>query len=193
MFFQGFALVVLALFYGCYFAKMFAQKRQGIRTNQMGRNTSGFVKGIELGVKFVSLLVPLAELANILRGASGLPLAARAAGVFLSAAGVALFYAAVLAMRGSWRAGIPQKGQTSLVTSGIFSVSRNPAFLGFDLVYLGILLMFFSWSLLLLSALMILLLHLQILNAEEEFLLDAFGEEYLAYKKRVNRYFGMKS
>lgn len=193
MFFQGLALGMLALFYGCYFAKMLRQRRQGIRTNQMGRNTSGLVKGIELGVKVISFLVPLAEVANILCGAGSLPLAARMVGACLSAAGVALFYAAVFAMQGSWRAGIPQKGQTSLVTSGIFSISRNPAFLGFDLVYLGILLMFFSWGLLLLSVLMILLLHLQIVNAEEEFLLDAFGEEYLAYKKRVNRYFGMKS
>lgn len=193
MVFQVFALVMLALFYGCYFAKMLRQRQQGIRTNQMGRNTGGLVKGIELGVKVVSFMMPLAELANILRGAGSLPLAVRTVGACLAAAGVALFYAAVLAMRGSWRAGIPQKGQTSLVTGGIFSVSRNPAFLGFDLVYLGVLLMFFSWGLLLLSALMILLLHLQIVNAEEEFLLDAFGEEYLAYKKRVNRYFGMKS
>lgn len=192
MVFQGLALIFLALFYGCYFAKLFRQKRQGIRTDQMGRNTAGFVKGIELGVKVVSWLVPAMEFYNILLGISGLPAAARAAGACICAAGVALFYVAVLTLRGSWRAGIPEKGQTTLVTRGVFAVSRNPAFLGFDLVYLGILLMFFSRELLLLSALMVLLLHLQIVNAEEEFLLDAFGEEYLAYKKQVNRYFGRK-
>lgn len=31
------ALLVLAVFYGIYFAKMLAQKRHGIRTHQIGR------------------------------------------------------------------------------------------------------------------------------------------------------------
>ena len=31
------ALIVLAVFYGIYFGKMLVQKRQGIRTHQIGR------------------------------------------------------------------------------------------------------------------------------------------------------------
>ena len=63
---------------------------------------------------------------------------------------------------------------------------------GFDLVYLGEALMFFSWPLLVLSAVTMLLFHLQIVNVEEDHLIAAFGQEYLSYRRQVNRYFGRK-
>lgn len=47
-------------------------------------------------------------------------------------------------MRDSWRASIPKKSQTKLVISGIYKFSRNPAFLGFDLQYTGVLLLYFN-------------------------------------------------
>ena len=40
-------------------------------------------------------------------------------------------------------------------------------------------------SLLIVTLLVIVLLHLQIVNAEEDFLLTIFGDDYLAYKKKV--------
>ncbi len=43
-------------------------------------------------------------------------------------------------MKDSWRAGIPDSDKTELVTTGIYKYSRNPAFLGFDLQYMGVLL-----------------------------------------------------
>ena len=52
--------------------------------------------------------------------------------------------------------------------------------------------MFFNWVLLLVSVFAMIMFHLQIVNVEEEFLLDFFGEEYILYKKKVNRYFGRK-
>ena len=193
MLFKILALAQLVLFYSCYLIKMAQQRKQGIQTDQMGRNTSGFAKGIELSVKVMSVAALAAEVWSVTRGISGLPLAARVAGACIGAAGVAVFYAAVLTLRDNWRAGVPQKGETGLVTGGVFSVSRNPAFLGFDLLYLGILLMFFSWGLFFISVVTMLLFHLQIVNVEEEFLADAFGEEYFAYKSRVCRYLGRRN
>lgn len=113
-------------------------------------------------------------------------------GAAIGTIGVALFILAVLAMKDSWRAGVPEKDKTGLITGGVFQISRNPAFLGFDLLYLGILLMFFHWTLLAISGFAALMFHLQIVNVEEDFLLNTFGEEYLLYKKTVNRYFGRK-
>lgn len=43
-------------------------------------------------------------------------------------------------MRDSWRAGISETDKTELVTEGIYQISRNSAFLGFDLLYIAILL-----------------------------------------------------
>ena len=87
---------------------------------------------------------------------------------------------------------ISKTDKTELVTDGIYQISRNPAFLGFDLVYIGILLMFFNPWLLIASVFAMLMFHLQIVNVEEDFLLETFGQEYLAYKKKVNRYIGRK-
>lgn len=93
--------------------------------------------------------------------------------------------------RDSWRAGIAEEDKREMITSGIYKISRNPAFLGFDCVYLGILLMFFNWILLAASVFAALMLHLQILQ-EEKYLPAAFGEAYISYKKCVRRYLGRK-
>ncbi|WP_367272313.1 isoprenylcysteine carboxylmethyltransferase family protein [uncultured Dysosmobacter sp.] len=104
--------------------------------------------------------------------------------------GAAVFLLSVLTMRDSWRAGVSEQERTELVTSGIYQISRNPAFLGFDLVYIGILLMFFNSALLAASAFAIGMLHLQIVKVEEPFLVSAFGTPYREYQRQVNRYLG---
>ena len=76
-----------------------------------------------------------------------------------------------------------------MVTGGIYSVSRNPAFLAFDLVYLGVLLVLFNIPLLAFSVFSAVMLHLQILQ-EEKFLPTVFGDEYRNYKNHVRRYLG---
>ena len=192
MVFQAAALIILLAFYGCYFAKMIFQKKMGIRTDQMGKGKTGFVKGVEVTLKIVTILVPLVELAGIGWKLSLLPVWARVLGVVFGVLGVTVFVCAVITMQDNWRAGVPETDSTELVTRGIFQISRNPAFLGFDLVYIGILLMFFNWVLFAVSVLAMFLLHLQIVNVEEDFLITAFGESYLEYRKKVCRYFGRK-
>lgn len=137
MIYQGLAILILLMFYACYFLKMMQQRRQGIRTDQMGRGKTGFVLGVEITLKVCSILVPLAEVVSIGLNASALPAWARIAGIVLGLLGDAAFVAAVLTMRDSWRAGVSTEEKTDLVTSGIYSISRNPAFLGFDLVTLA--------------------------------------------------------
>lgn len=117
-----------------------------------------------------------------------MPAELRLTGLGLAALGTAIFITAMLTMQDNWRAGIAQKDGTSLVTKGIYKVSRNPAFLGFDLIYIGICITFFNVVLLLISLLGILMMHLQILE-EEKFLPTVFGAEYEAYRTRVGRYF----
>lgn len=192
MFFQFISLFVLLIFYGCYFLKMFFQKRKGIKTDQIGKGKKGFIKIIEITMKIITILVPVAEIVSILLNISKLPVSARYAGVAIALIGTAIFICSVITMRDSWRAGVSATDKTELVTAGIYKISRNPAFLGFDLVYIGILMMFFNWALFLISALAILIFHLQIVNVEEEHLMSVFGNDYLNYKGAVNRYLGRK-
>ena len=73
-----------------------------------------------------------------------------------------------------------KKKKTSLVTTGIYSISRNSHF-WVDLMYIGILFSFFNWFLALLQVLQW-YFHLQIVNVEEDFLIEVFGNEYPQYK-----------
>ncbi len=193
MIFKIAALMILAAFYGCYFAKMLAQRKKEIQTNQMGKEKQGFTKGIECILQAATVLAVLAELVSIVLGTSRFPQWVRAVGIGFGAVGVTVFAAAVVTMRDNWRAGVSKTEKTELVTAGIFAYSRNPAFLGFDLVYIGIMLMFFNWPLFLASAFAAVMLHLQIVNVEEPFLLETFKDEYGSYRKHVNRYLGRKN
>lgn len=192
MVFRIVALAIMLAFYGCYFAKMLSQRKKGIQTDQMGKGKTGFVKGVECTMKAASILVVIVEIVSIVLGTSRLPLWARCVGIGFGVIGVAVFTAAVVTMRDSWRAGVSKTDKTELVTNGIFGYSCNPAFLGFDLVYIGIVLMFFNWVLFVISVFAAVMFHLQIVNVEEVFLLEAFGDEYQNYQKTVNRYVGRR-
>ena len=192
MIYQVTALVILAVFYGCYFLKMFLQRRKGIQTDQIGQGKVGFVQFIEVTMKIATLLVPAAEVISISLNTTCFSVPLRICGAVIGALGAAVFVTSVVTMRDSWRAGVSKTDKTELVTDGIYQLSRNPAFLGFDLVYIGILLIFFNPWLLAASVFAMIMFHLQIVNVEEDFLLEPFGQEYLAYKKKVNRYIGRK-
>ena len=190
--FKLISIAALVAFYGCYFIKMFRQKKQGIQTDQMGKGKAGFVKLVEVTMKAAAVLAFAAGLVSIFIGISHSPAAVRVIGAVMSVAGTIVFIAAVRTMRDSWRAGVSKTDKTELITNGIYQISRNPAFLGFDLLYIGTLLMFFNWVLCVLTVFAVIMYHLQIVSVEEEFLLAAFGNEYLQYKKKVCRYIGRK-
>lgn len=192
MIFQIIAIVILTVFYGCYFTKMISQRKKGIQTDQIGKGKVGFVKFIEVTMKIITIIVPIAEIISIILNTSVLSVWARIVGICIAVTGVAVFITSVVTMRDSWRAGVSKTDKTELVTSGIYSFSRNPAFLGFDLVYIGILLMFFNLILFIISVFGVVIFHLQIVNVEEDFLIDTFREEYINYKKKVCRYFGRR-
>ena len=183
------ALVILALFYGVYFAKMLIQRRQGIRTRQIGRRKEKSIHTVELLMSIATLGAPIAQLLSIAIGWNCMPSGARFTGFCIGILGDLIFLASVVCMRDSWRAGIPDKDKTELVTDGIYQFSRNPAFLGFDFMYIGVLLMYFNPLTVAFSLFAIVMLHLQILQ-EEKYLTAVFGNEYTAYKKRVFRYLG---
>lgn len=192
MAFKLISIATIIVFYGCYFIKMLRQKKQGIQTDQIGKGKVGFVKFVEVTMKVAAVLVFVAGLVSIFIGTSHSPVAVRVMGAVISVAGTIIFIAAVLTMRDSWRAGVSKTDKTELVTNGIYQISRNPAFLGFDFLYIGTLLMFFNWILCILTPFAVIMYHLQIVNVEEDFLLATFGNEYLQYKKKVCRYIGRK-
>ena len=185
-------LSLIAIFYVCYFAKMISQRKQGIKTDQLGKGKVGFVKFIEITLKIATYLLPIAQVFSIIFYNGTAHIALRIVGVVITALGVVAFILSVLQMKDNWRAGVAKEDKTSLVTNGIYSISRNPAFLGFGLMYIGILFAFFNVYLCFATAFALVFFHLQIVNVEEDFLVEAFGNEYIAYRKKVCRYIGRK-
>ena len=183
---------LMAVFYFCYFAKMISQKKQGIKTDQLGKGKEGFVKFIEITLKTATYLLPAIQIISIVFYSGTAHIAFRLLGVVITIFGVLVFIVSVAQMKDNWRAGVQREDKTNLVTEGIYSISRNPAFLGFDLMYIGILFTFFNWFLCFATSFAVVFFHLQIVNVEEEFLTEAFQNEYLQYKSKVCRYLGRK-
>lgn len=186
------AMMILAAFYGIYIGKMLIQKKKGIQTDQIakGKNKDK-TYWTELVMKVATGSVVIVEIISTAGGFSMSGTVAKTIGLVLGLLGVIIFGIAVWTMRDNWRAGIAENDKTDMVTSGIYGFSRNPAFLGFDLVYAGIVFMFCNPVLLACSVFAGVMLHLQILQ-EEKYLPTVFGKEYEAYYRRVSRYLGRK-
>lgn len=187
---QIIGIIELFIFYVAYFIKLFDQKRRGIKTNQLGignksTNTVIIESILSLSSIFVALVILINAMFNISLFSNQI---VRVGGLVLFGCGTLLFVLAMVTMKDSWRAGIPEKDNTLLVVTGIYKISRNPAFLGFDLTYIGASLAYGSIILFILAVLTIIMMHLQILE-EEKFLEITFGNEYLVYKNKVGRYF----
>ena len=185
------ALIVLAVFYGIYLVKQWRQKRRDIRTMQIGHGKDRQTHTVETLMGIATVGIILAQLLSIGFGWSYLPANARFTGFCVGMVGDLIFLISVLCMKDSWRAGIPDSGKTELVTDGIYAYSRNPAFLGFDLQYIGVLLMFCNLLTASFTVFAVTMLHLQILQ-EERYLTVTFGSAYLDYRHRVFRYLGRR-
>ena len=186
-------LIILFVFYLCYFMKMFQQRKQGIQTDHMGKGKQGIQKKIEILMKTATILTFIVEIISIYFNTTAFPLIIRIIGMVLGILGNIIFIVSVLTMKESWRAGVSYEEKTDLITSGIYQISRNPAFLGFNLVYLGMCLMFFNTILLIISLLAMIMFHLQIKYVEEPFLKQEFKEQYLRYYQQVNCYIGKRT
>jgi protein-S-isoprenylcysteine O-methyltransferase Ste14 len=108
------------------------------------------------------------------------------AAVVLLAMGLFLF-----AVRTFRAAGTPVPGNrptTTIVRSGPYRFSRNPIYLAFSLLQLGIALWMNSlWIILTLLA-AVALMTLVVIPREERYLLARFPSEYAAYKSSVRRW-----
>jgi protein-S-isoprenylcysteine O-methyltransferase Ste14 len=113
---------------------------------------------------------------------------ALAGGAALILAGMAILVAGVR-MLGKYRTTInPSGATTTIVQEGIFRFTRNPMYISFTLLSMGIAFLFNAvWSLLLLVPLII-IVQKGIIEREEQYLTRKFGDEYVRYKSHVRRW-----
>lgn len=76
----------------------------------------------------------------------------------------------------------------SLQTTGIYSISRNPMYVGLALIYLALSSFIGNgWNIALFPVL-IAVVQFYIISREEKYLTRRFGNEYLNYKRKVRRW-----
>jgi len=102
------------------------------------------------------------------------------------ACGFAFMYAGRFTMRDSFRLGTPREN-TRLRTDGLFSISRNPMYVG---VYLTIAAsaLYTVNPLVILLGVFVIAVHHRIVRAEEKHLRNVFDLEYAEYCSRVRQY-----
>lgn len=108
-------------------------------------------------------------------------------GVGFCILGVFTLLWSLISFRNSFRIGIDEKTTDTLITTGIFAISRNPIYLSFALVLIGQFLIFPNWIIAIYLPSALALFHRQVL-LEEAFLEKRYGEEFAEYCKRVRRY-----
>jgi protein-S-isoprenylcysteine O-methyltransferase Ste14 len=109
-------------------------------------------------------------------------------GVGLAAFGGTAVFLAQLGMGASWRIGVSDDQDTDLVTSGWFSLVRNPIYSAMIVGWTGFALMVPTW--LSIAAVFVIGagLELQVRSVEEPFLMRVHGDAYRAYAARVGRF-----
>ena len=147
---------------------------------------------VVFGVPFlVSIVLKFAIPLSLLQGA--LSPAVIAGGVFLIAVGVSLI---ILARREFAQHGQPTdpgRPTEKLVTTGVFSISRNPLYLGGVCFLTGLALAFnLTWFLIFLLP-SIVACHYVLIAPEERYLADKFGKRYRVYAATVYRWLGRKT
>ena len=89
-------------------------------------------------------------------------------------------------MSNSWRIGIDEENKTKLVTDGVFSISRNPIFLGMIISVLSLFLILPNTLTFFLTITTYIVIQIQI-RLEEVFLQKQHAQDYVNYKLKTKR------
>jgi protein-S-isoprenylcysteine O-methyltransferase Ste14 len=109
-------------------------------------------------------------------------------GAVVTVAGVALLATFNTAFARKGTAVEPWKPTTAIVTTGPYRLTRNPAYLGMALVYVGVALLSSALWVLVPLPLVLAVIDRAVIAREERYLEGRFGREYLDFKARVRRW-----
>ena len=137
-----------------------------------------FLAGLAVGFGLQALL-PDTSLPGALRWVLG---------AVLLLAGVALLFSFERAFHQKGTAANPWRPTTAIATDGPYRLTRNPAYVGMALVYIGIALLADALWVLLPLPIVLLIIDRGVIAREERYLERKFGQEYLDYKRSVRRW-----
>jgi protein-S-isoprenylcysteine O-methyltransferase Ste14 len=109
-------------------------------------------------------------------------------GASLVVVAIGLFASAVAKFRAAGTPVPARKPTTAIVRTGPYRFSRNPIYLAFSLLQLGIAIWVNSLWLLATLVVAVALMHYVVIPREEQYLERRFGSQYLEYKASVRRW-----
>ncbi len=110
------------------------------------------------------------------------------AGLALVLVGVALTIWSVVTFGRAHTTVIPWDRVSTMVTTGPFRFSRNPIYLADTVAYFGATLLIHSWWPLLVLPGILLVMRRKVIDREERYLTERFGNAYREYQLRVHRW-----
>jgi len=191
------SLSIFLVFFVSYILKLvILYRKNGIKANVLAKGgKSKEISRVELTVKATTFIwgaMWLVFSVAGLKAESSIGPAIKAnmyryIGTIALAIGVSVFISAMVSLKTSWRVGIDKQTQTSLITSGVYRYSRNPAFVGFDIMFTGFALTFPTVLTIVVAVINIVAVHRLILQ-EEKHLKSVFGKDYIDYMSKTPRY-----
>jgi protein-S-isoprenylcysteine O-methyltransferase Ste14 len=137
-----------------------------------------FLAGLAIGFVLEALL-PGADLPALVQwGAGGL--------LVVAGLGLLLWFNTLFSRANT--AVEPWKPTTTIVTTGPYRFTRNPAYLGMALTYVGIALMSSALWVLVPLPFVLAVIDRGVIAREERYLERKFGEEYVSFKRHVRRW-----
>ena len=106
----------------------------------------------------------------------------------ITATKIGLAASAVIQLRRAHTTLMPHRAANALLTGGVFSLSRNPIYLGFTALYLAMALNQHSPGMLIMLVPIVWVIQQHVIAAEEAFHAQQFGEQWQAYRQRVRRW-----
>jgi protein-S-isoprenylcysteine O-methyltransferase Ste14 len=198
-FFNWFPILSFLIFAFILSGRIYYLKQNSIKVSS-GSAKTGKVK---LSLYLVFLLIMLLWLFEIIKPAFQISVSVfpdfitiilveslylKIAGVFLISFSLIFLVVTLFHFKNSLRFGMDEKNKGELITTGIFSLSRNPFFLSIDLYFLGISLVLPNLFFIGFAVLALVSIHFFILK-EEKFMVEIYGRKYLEYLRNVGRYF----
>lgn len=128
---------------------------------------------------FVSILFPMMQFTNVSLGLGGIALITLGVSLFLWARYILQKHKTTLRPRGK-----PSK----LVTRGPYSFSRNPIYLGFLLISIGVTLLFANVLAFVGPIIFFVFISTFVIPFEEDMLSRVFGKSYQTYRQTIRRW-----
>jgi protein-S-isoprenylcysteine O-methyltransferase Ste14 len=135
--------------------------------------------GSILSAYFLDRVLPLTDI---------IPSPFNLTGWVVAAAGLGLAIHTLSSLKSEHTSSDPVGVPTTLITTGFYSYSRNPIYLGYIITASGAAIIFGSITSFIAPVMCFLVMHVVIIPIEEENLQKKFGENYKHYQSSVHRW-----